>query len=131
MDSQRSCFLIHPVQEDQLISYPLFADIRARFEELFAEGQTGREVGRRLMISAAPASRLSRKLRQGLHLTPAKNLRNKGHGRLAPYHDFLIELIHQNPTIALKELYGTLAKTHGLTASVSVIDPALKRLGYT
>jgi len=78
---------------------PLSADIRARFEVLFAEGLTGCEIGRRLMISAASASRLSRKLRQSLRLTPARNPRNTGHGKLAPYHDFLIELIHQDPDI--------------------------------
>lgn len=53
------CFLIHPVQEDQFMPNPLSADIRARFELLFAQGLTGREIGRRLMISAASASRLS------------------------------------------------------------------------
>ncbi len=36
---------------------PLSADIRARFVGLIAEGLTGREIGRRLMISAASASR--------------------------------------------------------------------------
>jgi transposase len=76
---------------------PLSADIRTRFEVLFAEGLSGREIGRRLMISAASASRLSQKLRRGLRLTPAPNPRNTGHGRLAPYHDFLIELIHPRP----------------------------------
>ena len=110
---------------------PLSADIRARFEVLVTEGLSGREIGRRLMISAASASRLSQKLKQGLRLTPAENPRNKGHGRLAPYHGFLIELIHQDPDITLKELQGALAEAHGLTASVSGIDQALKRLGYT
>ncbi|MEO0946472.1 MAG: hypothetical protein AAFY06_16895 [Pseudomonadota bacterium] len=38
---------------------PLSADIRARFEVLFAEGLTGREIGRGLMISEASAPRLS------------------------------------------------------------------------
>lgn len=109
----------------------LSADIRARFEVLFAEGLTGREIGRRLMISAASASRLSQKLRQGLRLSPAENPRNTGHGRLAPHQDFLIELIHQDPDITLKELQGALAEAHGLAASVSGIDQALKRLGYT
>ena len=59
---------------------PLSADIRARFELLFAQGLTGREIGRRLMISAASASRLSQKLKQGLRLTPADNPRNTGYG---------------------------------------------------
>ncbi len=67
---------------------PLSADIRARFQKLFAGGLTGREIGRRVMISAASASRLSQKLKQGMDLTPARNPRNTGHGRLAPYHGF-------------------------------------------
>ncbi len=82
---------------------PLSADIRARFESLFAQGLTGREIGRRLMISAASASRLSHRLERGLRLTPADNPRNTGQGRLAPYHDFLIEPIHQDPDITLRE----------------------------
>ena len=110
---------------------PLSADIRVRFEVLFAQGLTGREIGRRLIISAASASRLSRKLKQGLRLPPAENPRNTGHGRLASYHDFLVELIHQDPDITLKELQGALADAHDVTASVSGIDQALKRLGYT
>lgn len=105
---------------------PLSADIRARFEVLFAEGLTGREIGRRLMISAASASRLSQKLRRGLRLIPTPNPRNTGHGRLAPYHDFLIELIHQDPDIALKELQGTLVDAHNVAAPVLGIDQVLK-----
>ena len=110
---------------------PLSADICSRFEALFAEGLSGREIGRRLMISAASASRLSQKLRQGLRLTPADNPRNAGLGRLAPYHDFLVELIHHDPDITLKELQGSLADAHDVTASVSGIDQALRRLDYT
>jgi transposase len=110
---------------------PLSADIRTRFEVLFSEGLTGREIGRRLMISAASASRLSQKLKQGLRLAPAQNPRNTGHGRLAPYHNFLIELIDQDPDITLKELQGALYDAHDLAVSVSGIDQALKRLGYT
>ena len=110
---------------------PLSADIRTRFEVLFSEGLSGREIGRRLLISAASASRLSQKLSRGLRLTPTPNPRNTGHGRLAPYYDFLIELIHQDPDITLKELQGALIDAHNVAASVSGIDQALKRLGYT
>ena len=98
---------------------------------LFAQGLTGREIGRRLMSSAASVSRLSQKLRSGLRLTLADNSRNTGHGRLAPYHGFFIELIHQDPDITLRELQGALADAHDVTASISGIDQALKRLGYT
>ena len=68
---------------------PLSADIRTRFQKLFAEGLTGREIGHRLMISAASASRLSQKLKQGMDLAPARNPRNTGRGSLAHYYGFL------------------------------------------
>ena len=110
---------------------PLSADIRARFELLYTQGLTGREIRRRLMISAASASRLSQRLKRGLRLTPADNPRNTGYGRLAPYRDFLIELIRQDPDITLRELQGALADAHDVSVSVSGIDQALKRLGYT
>lgn len=110
---------------------PLSADIRHRFRQLFDKGLSGREIGRRLLISAASASRLAQKIRQGVGLDPAPNPRKTGRGRLAPFHDFLIELIHQDPDITLKELQGALEHAHGVRASVSGINQALKRLGYT
>ena len=83
------------------------------------------------MISAASASRFARKLRQGISLVPAANPRNTGHGRLAPFHDFLVELVHQDPDITLRELQGALADAHGVSVPVSGLDQALRRLGYT
>jgi transposase len=110
---------------------PLSADIRSRFRRLFDEGLSGREIGRRLMISAASASRLAQKIRRGVSLAPALNPRKTGHGRLAPFHEFLIELIHQDPDITLRELTGALEHAHGVRASNSGVDQMLKRLGYT
>lgn len=110
---------------------PLSADIRIRFRRLYDEGLSGREIGRRLMISAASASRLAQKIRQGVSLDPAPNPRKTGRGRLAPFQDFLIELIHQDPDITLAELQGALEHAHGVRASASGIDQVLKRLGYT
>ena len=81
------------------------------------------------MISSA--SRLARKIRQGVSLATALNPRKTGRGRLAPFHAFLIELIHQDPDITLKELQGALDHAHGVRVSVSGIDQGLKRWGYT
>ncbi len=50
---------------------PLSVDIRIRFRRLYDEGLSGREIGRRPMISAASASRLAQKIRQGVGLAPA------------------------------------------------------------
>lgn len=43
---------------------PLSVDIRARYEVLFNEGLSGREISHRLLISAASASRLSQRLKR-------------------------------------------------------------------
>ena len=80
---------------------PLSADIRDRFRRLFEAGLSGREAARRLMISAATASRLARRLKRGASLQPAPNPRKSGRGKLAPCHDFLIELVGQDPDITL------------------------------
>lgn len=42
---------------------PLSLDIRRRFQSLLADGVSGREAARRLMISAASASRRGQNLR--------------------------------------------------------------------
>ena len=70
---------------------PLSADIRDRFRRLFEGGLSGREAARRLLISAATGSRLARRLKRGASLQPAPNPRKSGRGKLAPWHDFLIE----------------------------------------
>lgn len=110
---------------------PLSADVRSRFRRLYDEGLTGREIGRRLLICSASASRLGQKIRRGESLDPAPNRRKTGRGKLAPYSDFLIELVHQDPDITLAELQGALEHAHEVRVSVSGVDQALKRLGYT
>lgn len=67
---------------------PLSADTRDRFRKLFEGGLSGRKAARRLLISAATASRRARRLRRGASLQPTPNPRKSGQGKLAPYHDF-------------------------------------------
>lgn len=57
---------------------PLSQNIRRRFQLLHKEGHSAREIGRRLLISAATAVRYSDNLRQGHDLTPALNSRRCG-----------------------------------------------------
>ena len=70
---------------------PLSSDIRHRFELLHKEGHSAREIGRRLLISAATAVRYADALRQGYDLTPALNSRRRGHGRLVPYETSILD----------------------------------------
>ena len=81
--------------------------------------------------SAATATRLARRFKRGASLQPAPNPRKSGRGKLAPCHDFLIELVTQDPDITLAELRDGLEHAHGVRASISGVDQALRRLGYT
>ena len=110
---------------------PLSADIRNRFQTLHLEGHSAREIGRRLLISAATAVRYAACLRKTGNITPAANPRRQGHGRLVPYEDFFAELVEQDPDITLKELQAALLETHGVQASLSGIDVVLRRLDLT
>ena len=110
---------------------PLSSDIRHRFQLLHKEGHSAREIGRRLLISAATAVRYADALRQGHDLTPALNSRRRGHGRLVAFEGFFAELVEQDPDLTLKELRAALFEAHGIQASLSGIDIVLRRLGYT
>lgn len=110
---------------------PLSKDIRDRFAALHTDGHSAREIGRRLIISAATAVRFAAKLRDGKNLTPLPNPRRTGDGRLVPYENFFTELINQDPDITLKELQGALMQAHGIQASISGIDKVLRRLKLT
>ena len=110
---------------------PLSSDIRNRFEALHREGHSAREIGRRLLISAATAVRSAACLRKTGNLMPAANSRRQGHGRLVPYEDFFAELVEQDPDITLKELQAALVEAHGVQASLSGIDVVLRRLNLT
>ena len=110
---------------------PLSLDIRHRFQRLIKKGVSGREAGRRLLISAASASRLGNKIANGEDLTPKPSGGRKGGGKLAGHHDFLIELVEQDPDITLFELRDALASAHDLKVHHSAIGYALERLGFT
>lgn len=110
---------------------PLSLDIRQRFQRYIGSGLSGREAARRLMISSATASRLGRKVARGESLAPAPCGPKRGKGKLAPHHDFLIELVSQDPDITLHELRDALRAAHGAEVHHSAIGYALDRLGYT
>ena len=110
---------------------PLSSDIRNRFLVLHLEGHSAREIGRRLLISAATAVRFADRLQRTGALTPASNSRRRGQGRLVPYECFFAELVEQDPDITLKELQAALLEAHDVQASLSGIDVVLRRLDLT
>ncbi len=106
---------------------PLSPDIRSRFQALHLEGHSAREIGRRLMISAATAVRFAARLRRTGNLAPAANSRRLGHRRLVPYEGFFAQLVEQDPDITLKELQAALLEAHGVQASPTTHDTLRQR----
>ena len=51
--SQQTFFLVRPVEKKQAISLPVSVTMHARFEQHFAVGLSGQEVGRSSTVSAA------------------------------------------------------------------------------
>jgi len=90
-------FAIHPVDEEHTMPKSLALDIRRRFQLCIEDGLSGREAARRLLISAATASRPGRKIAQRGSMEPAPCRPKRGKGKLAPHHAFLVELIEQDP----------------------------------
>jgi len=104
---------------------------RHRFRRYISDGLSGRAAARLLLISAATASRLGRKIAKGDSLAAAPCGRKRGRGKLAPFQAFLIELVSQDPDITLHELRDALDMAHGVRVHHSAIGYALDRAGYT
>jgi transposase len=64
-------------------------------------------------------------------LAPRKQGRPPGRGKLAPYVDFLIEIVESVPDITLEELAAALADAHGIKAHPSSISRTLSKAGMT
>ncbi len=118
-------------QEGLIMSKMISMDIRERFCRYIEMGSSARAAGRALMISPATATRFGRSVRSGGTLIPKMRGRKPGTGKLAPYMDFLIARVKQEPDITLSELRDVLKATHGAHAHSSSIDAALKRAGLT
>ncbi len=110
---------------------PLSLDIRHRFQRYISDGLSGRAAARLLLISPATASRLGQKITRGDSLAAAPCGPKRGRGKLAPYQEFLIELVSHDPDITLYELRDALAMAHGVRVHHSAIGYALDRAGYT
>jgi transposase len=123
--------VVHPFEEDHTMPAPLSPDLRRRFQRYIEDGLSGRDAARRLMISPATGARLAKRVRRGEPLAPRKCGRPSGWGKLGPHHDFLRELVEQDPDITMPELRDALAEAEGLRVHETSLSRVLRRLGFT
>lgn len=113
------------------MSNALSRDLRTRFKQLMDRGMSAAAAGKALLISRATAARWGNKVRNGASLEPLPCGPRKGSGKLSSHMSFFIELIDEDGDITLDELRGALFDAYGIACSISGIDVALRRHGYT
>jgi transposase len=106
-------------------------DLRERVAKHVAEGGSRREAGRRFGVSASTAVRIAASRARRGTLAPRKQGRPPGRGKLAPYIDFLLEIVEAVPDITLPELARALEAEHGVRVHPASISRALIRAGMS
>ena len=111
---------------------PYSLDLRHRICRYVATGNSCRAAGRVFGVSAATAVRYASEHRERGNIAPKPQGRPAGRfGKLAPYTDFLIEIVRAEPDITLRELASALEDTHGVSVQLSSIHRALQRTGFS
>ncbi len=110
---------------------PYSIDLRERISVFVARGGSRREAARHFAVSVSTAVRIAAQAAERGTLAPLRLGRPPGGGKLAPYMEFLIEIVEAVPDIALTELAAALAAEHGVRVHPSSISRALTRAGIT
>lgn len=111
---------------------PYSLDLRQRICGYVAAGNSCRAAGRIFGVSAATAVRYAAGQRERGEANPKPQGRPAGKfGKLAPYTDFLIDIVRAEPDITLRELSCALIDTHGVSVQLSSIHRALQRAGFS
>jgi transposase len=106
-------------------------DLRERVWGFIAGGGSRQAAARHFGVSASTAIRIAAGQAARGTLAPRKQGRPPGKGKLAPYVDFLIEIVEAVPDITLEELARALAAEHGVTVHSSSISRVLTNAGMT
>jgi transposase len=106
-------------------------DLRERISDYITRGGSRRAAARHFGVSPSTAVRIAAQVKVRGTLEPRRIGRPPGRGKLAPYMDFLIEIVEAVPDIALTELAAALEAEHGVRLHPSSISRALIRAGLT
>ena len=106
-------------------------DLRERISDYVARGGSRRAAARHFGVSPSTAVRIAAQMQERGTLEPRRIGRPPGRGKLAPYVDFLVEIVEAVPDIALAELAAALEAEHGVRAHPSSISRVLIKAGLT
>ena len=109
----------------------LSLDLRERVWKFIEGGGSRHAAARHFRISVSSAVRIAASQAERGTLEPRKQGRPPGRGKLAPYVDFLVEIVDSVPDITLDELAAALESEHGVHAHPASISRVLTRAGLT
>lgn len=107
------------------------SDLRGRVYAAIAEGESRRAAARRFGVSAATAVRLAQRQAQTGSLTPGRQGRPVGSGKLGAYREIVIGWVEADGDLTLCELAERLAVEHGMVVHHTSVSRLLTAVGFT
>ncbi len=106
-------------------------DLRERVYGEVADGGSRRAAARRFGVSASTGVRLARRMAETGSLSPARQGRPPGGGKLAAYHDLLIRWVEAEGDVTMPELAARLATERQIVVHPASLSRYLRKAGYT
>ena len=106
-------------------------DLRERIWGFIAGGGSRRAAARHFGVSESTAIRIAASQATRGTLEPRRLGRPPGLGKLAPYREFLVEIVEAVPDITLHELAAALLSEHGVKVHPASISRVLTKAGMT
>ena len=106
------------------------ADLRQRVVTMVSAGQSCRAAARHFAISDSSAIKLMQRRERTGTITPARQGRPPGSGKLSPYRDFLVAQVEAKPDITMPELARRLEKEHAIVIPPSSLSRFLILQGF-
>ena len=106
-------------------------DIRERLASMVDRGQSRRSAARHFGVSESAAIKLLRRRMSTGTISPLRQGRPPGSGKLSLYVPFLIAQVEQKPDITMPELADKLDEAHGVRVPPSSLSRVLVAQGVT
>lgn len=107
------------------------SDLRVRIYGAIASGASRRAAARRFGVSASTSVRVAQRMSETGSVTPARQGRPPGDGKLAPYAAILVRWVEENGDITMPELAAKLAAAHGVAVHPASLSRFLIKHGFS
>ncbi len=107
------------------------SDLRERVYGDVADGRSRRAAARRFGVSASTSVRLARRMAETGSLSPSRQGRPPGGGKLSPYRALLIGWVERDGEITMPELAARLMRERQVVVHPASLSRFLKAAGFT